>query len=307
MTEMLDWNVAVYCVNEATRLQGCLDSILDALAGRRALVTVILNGSQDGSLDIARAAVRAGKPVEVVQIAAADKANAMNQFYHVLRSPARAYAGVDGYAFVIPGSFQALERRMAADPHALVLACIGVTGRTVPLTTKETVEVGGQLHGQFHALRPSFLDRMVARGIRLPIGLYRGDGLIGSMAAHNLDPIAHPWDNTRLPGIADAKFAIQSLSILKPNDVRRQFRRKVRQMRGIIENAAIKSIIYKAGYEGLPLDCNDMIRDYLATHGVPKVPPMDRIFMQLAVRQAASAPKFTPQDLVGHKSSDPEY
>ena len=304
MTEMLDWNVAVYCSNEATRLQGCLDSILEALAERRALVTVILNGSQDGSLGIARAMRRAGKPIEVFQIAAADKSNAMNQFYHALRSPARAYAGVDGYAFVLPGSFQALEQRMATDPHALVLACIGVSGRTVPLAMKETIEVGGRLHGQFHAIRPSFLDRMVARGIRLPVGLYRGDGLIGSMAAHDLDPVIHPWDNTRLPGVADAKFAIQSLSLLKPDDLRRQFRRKVRQMRGIIENAAIKSIIYKTGYEGLPPDCNDMLREYLATYGVPEVSPLDRVFMGLAVRQATSALKLTAQDLAAEKSND---
>ncbi len=297
MTDNLDWNVAVYCVNEATRLQGCLDSILVALAGHRALVSVILNGSRDGSLDIALTAARSGKPVEVFQIAVADKSNAINQFYHVLRSPARAYAGVDGYAYVMPGSFDALERRMMTDSHALVLACIGVNGRTVPLAMKETIEVGGRLHGQFHALRPSFLDRMVARGIRLPVGLYRGDGLIGSMAAHDLDPITQPWDNTRLPGIADARFAIPSLSILKPHDLQRQFRRKVRQMRGIIENAAIKSIIYKAGYEGLPLDCNDMLQDYLATHGIPKVPIIDRIFMHLVVNQIASAPRLKMQDL----------
>ena len=303
MTEILDWNVAAYCANEAARLQGCLDSILAALAGRRALVTVILNGSQDDSLNIACGAAQSGKPVEVFQIAMADKSNAINQFYHTLRSPARAYAGVDGYTFIMPGSFQVLEQRMTADPHALVLACVGINGRTVPLDMKETIEVGGRLHGQFHALRPSFLDRMVARGIRLPVGLYRGDGLIGSMAAHNLDPITQPWDNTRLPGIADARFAIQPLSTFKPRDLQRQFRRKVRQMRGAIESAAIKSIIYKAGYEGLPGNADDMIRDYLAMPRAPAMPAIDHVFQQIAIRHATRAARPAQADLVTRRAA----
>lgn len=301
MTDILDWNVAVYCVNEAARLQGCLNSILEALAERQALVTVILNGSRDGSLDIARAAARAGKPVEVFQIAAADKSNAINQFYHELRSPARAYAGVDGYVFIGPNSFTAMEQRLAANPHALAVTGVAANGRTMRLATEATLTEGGRLHGQLHALRPAFLDRMVARGIRLPVGLYRGDGLLGSMAAHDLDPMANLWDNARVPGVADATYAIQTLSPFKPRDLQRQFRRKIRQMRGAIENAAIKSIIYQNGYEKLSGNADDMIQDYLAEHNAPRVSAMDRVFQKLAIKQAAQAVRPTPEALVPHR------
>ncbi len=301
MAEMLDWNVAVYCANEAARLQGCLDSILAALTGRRALVTVILNGSRDGSLNIACAAARAGKPVEVFQIAATDKSNAINQFYHALRSPARAYAGVDGYVFVGPNSFMAMEQRLATDSHALAVTGVATSGRTMRLATEATLAEGGRLHGQLHALRPTFLDRMAARGIRLPIGLYRGDGLLGSMAAHDLDPLANPWDNSRVPGVADATYAIQVLSPFKPRDLRRQFSRKVRQMRGTIENAAIKSIIYRAGYEGLPRNADDMILEHLVAHGSPTVPAMDYVFQQLAIRHAKRAARPAQADLMAHR------
>ncbi len=300
MAEMLDWNVAVYCANEAARLQGCLDSILTALVGRRALVTIILNGSSDGSTDIACAAVRAGKPVEVFQIAATDKSNAINQFYHVLRSPARAYAGVDGYVFVGADSFTAMERRLAMDPHALAVTGIATTGRTMRLATAATLAEGGRLHGQLHALRPTFLDRMVARSIRLPVGLYRGDGLLGSMAAHDLAPIATPWDNARIPGVVEATYAIQVLSPFKPRDLQRQFRRKVRQMRGTIENAAIKSIIYQAGYEGLPGNADDMILEHLARHGAPRVSVADRLFQRMAIRQATYVARPDLEALMPH-------
>ena len=54
MSDELDWNVAVYCQNEEKRLQGCLDRVVAALSRAPALITVILNGSRDRSLDIAR-------------------------------------------------------------------------------------------------------------------------------------------------------------------------------------------------------------------------------------------------------------
>ena len=120
-TELLDWDVAVYCVNEADRLRGCLDSLAVALAGRRAVITVILNGSRDRSLEIARAAARDGAPVRIFRIEVADKSNAINQFYYTLRAPARACAGVDGYAFIGPASFRAMEERLNTDPHALAV------------------------------------------------------------------------------------------------------------------------------------------------------------------------------------------
>lgn len=301
MTDVLDWNVAVYGVNEGERLRGCLDSIAASLAGQRSLITVILNGSRDDSLKIALDAARAGQPVEVFQIAAADKSNAINQFNHALRSPARAYAGVDGYAYVGLKSFAAMRHKLDTDPHAMAVAAIATTGRTMRHTATAALRTGGQLGGQLHALRPDFLDRMVARGVRLPIGLYRGDGLLNSMVCHNLDAIGSPWDNTRVPTVADATFAIPVLSPFKLQDIKRQYRRKIRQMRGTIENAAIKSIIYERGYEGLPGDADVMVRDHLAKHGAPPAAPLDRVFLNMAIQHANAAKPFEPADLAPHR------
>ena len=157
-------------------------------------------------------------------------------------------------------SFEAMQHRLDTDPHVMAVAAIATTGRTMRRTAAEALRTGGQLGGQLHALRPDFLDRMVARGIRLPVGLYRGDGLLNSMVCHNLDAMGSPWDSTRVPAVADATFAIPVLSPFKWQDIKRQYRRKIRQMRGTIENAAIKSIIYKSGYQGLPGDADSMIR-----------------------------------------------
>jgi hypothetical protein len=298
MGDMLDWNVAIYCANEREHLRDCLTAAEKALAGKNGLITIILNGSNDDSLDIAREFVRKGAPAEVFQIQTGDKANAINQFVYRLRSPALAYGEIDGYATIGEKSFVAMEERFRVDQNAIALTGISVTGRTMVGESEKAVNEGGRLFGQFHAFRPDFFDRMVARQIKLPVGLYRGDGLLGSMAAHNLDSVYEPWVSSRIAAVTSATFSIPVLSPFKLGDLNRQFRRKIRQMRGRIENNAIKSIIYKAGYEGLEDHADAMIGNYLARHPIPRGSLVDSIFLRLAVREHAASRRPGPASLL---------
>ncbi len=282
---LLDAQVLVVCQNESARLAICLQSIASALNGISARVTMVLNGSTDESEMVARSIAQSHKlPLEVWRIQAPDKSNVINQFAYSLRVPARMYALVDGYARIGPSSFSGFLTRLADTPRAVAVSGVAVNGRTMHLSTARTLGEGGVLHGQLHAFRPDFLDRMVAEGIRLPVGLYRGDGLMGSMAAHDLDALGLPWDNARIAGVAEATYEIPQLSPFRPADLQRQFRRKVRQMRGLLENNAIKDVIYRDGYTALPGSADDLIADYLAVNGVPSVSLVDRPFLALALR-----------------------
>jgi hypothetical protein len=297
--ETLDWNVAVYCLNEAARLEGCLASIASAMGDRRYLITAIFNGTTDRGIAIAQEAAHR-MPIEIFSIATPDKANAINRFFHELRKPARLYAGIDGYVHLGPNAFEALETRLEEAPHAHAMSGSAVTGRSMLRYTAETLAEGGRLHGQFHALRPEFVDAIVARGIKLPIGLYFGDGLLNSMSAHSLDPMHAPWDKLRSQGAAGATYALPLLSPFRLDDLKRQFRRRVRQQRGRIQSEAIKQVIYTAGYEALPEDSHVMELDYLARHGLPPASLLDRPFQWLALRQireqaARVDPDFAPR------------
>lgn len=169
------------------------------------------------------------------------------------------------------------------------------------LATPATLASGGRLHGQLHGLRRDFIDRLVGRGIRLPIGLYYGDGLVGSMAMHDLNSLNIEWDTSRIVGLSDASYEIPTLSVFRVRDLRRQFNRKIRQMRGRLENAAIREIIYMSGYEGLPEYSDDMIRAFLAEHDDPPVSLPDRPFMALAKRQARRVVRPSPERLTASK------
>jgi hypothetical protein len=285
-----DWNLAVFCRNERWSIANCIDSIADASQSRRALITLIVNGSSDDSAEQALlAAERRGIAIAVWTIPHGDKANAINRFFHELREPARHYFFIDAYAKIGPRSLSVMETLLAENPHAVAATGIAVNGRTMSRDSARTLAGDAQLHGQLHALRPDFIDRLVARGLLLPIGLYYGDGLVGSMAMHDLDPVYVEWDPARIARSPDATYEIPELSMFRLRDIRRQFQRKTRQMRGRLQNLAIRHIVYERGYEGLPDNADAMVMTYLSRHGRPAVALADRAFQALALRQIEAA------------------
>ncbi len=288
---MISCQAAVFCQNEAGRIAACLRSIAANMRGD-GLITLIVNGSSDDSVTVARReAAELAVELRIFTIAHGDKSHAINCFFHnrTIREDAALYVCVDGYAVIAPGSLDALANRLDATPHALAASGVASNGRTARGMARRAVEIGGVLQGQFHALRPDFVRRIVEGGIRLPIGLYRGDGLLGAMAAHDLDPVHNAWDNSRIVGVAEATFEIDALSVFRWQDVRRQLRRKVRQMRGRVENAAIKRLVQSSGYQALPCFADDMLADFLSTGEMPAISLQDRPFMALALRQHRAA------------------
>ena len=286
-----DISVAVFCHNEASRIGACLASIAAAGRGFRLGVTVIANGTTDSSIDRAKAAVEAANlPAQIYAIPHGDKSNAINHSFYELRQKAKLHVFVDAYAIVAPNAFSGFAAMLSSHKEAVAATGVAGNGRTMAAATEETLREGGRLHGQLHAFRPSFLDRLTAEGLFLPIGLYRGDGLLGSMACHDLEPLTNPWEGSRIKGTVEAVYEIPRLSPLRPSDVRRQYRRKLRQMRGLLENAALQSIIYAHGFAGLPHYADEMITEWLAGGGVAEVQGIDRIFMRLAQKKNSKPP-----------------
>jgi glycosyltransferase involved in cell wall biosynthesis len=282
--QAFDWQIGVFCHNERERIGLCINAIDTAVdyAGKSALITVIVNGSTDGSLSAAQAAGAAARatvryhPSEI-----ADKSSAINRFFYEYRVPADLYFCVDGNVIIDAKSLVALENSMTASPRANAATGYARNGRTEP---KLNGARSGQLRGPLLCFRASFLDRMVAAGISLPVGHYRGDGLLAHMATYDLDPVNNERNPDLALNVADAWFEIYSLSITRPSHLLRQFRRKLRQMRGLVENAAVRSIVHNQGYAALPKSSDHMLRDYLLTHPAPSVGLPDRPFMALALQ-----------------------
>lgn len=289
---MLDFEIGVYAANEALVLGDCLRSVDQACAGHRAGITVILNGTRDNSMEVLASLRLQHADLRVFMLPFGDKSNAINTFFYDLRRPANVCIQIDGYSTISPGSLVALRNALFRSDRINIVSACQSTGRSAEAETRRTL-AGGKCTGQFHAVRPSFIDRFVAAGIRLPLRIYWGDGLLGSMAAHDLDPVGNPWDNDRVIGIPDASFEIPTLSVWRWRDIQRQYRREIRQTMGRLQNQAIKAIIYKDGYEALPLDANDMVRNWIASNPPRPGSPWQRFKLRRALEQLNAAP-FPP-------------
>jgi hypothetical protein len=199
--------------------------------------------------------------MRVVAVDFADKSHAWNLYMHALRPLAETHVFVDGYALVTPDAFTDLAGTLART-GADAAAAMPVSGRSAALQRAVMREHGG-LMGALHALSGSFVERIAAAGLRLPLGLYRGDGLVGSMVVHDLD--AHgPWEPARIAVAHRATWHQPETSLWSLRDLRRHANRKVQQARGRLEDAAIRSIIYRQGYAGLPRFADQMVLDWLA-------------------------------------------
>jgi hypothetical protein len=173
---------------------------------------------------------------------------------------------------------------------------IPINGRSAKFMQAYTMR-GGSVNGQFYAMRPAFLNRLRDGNIRIPLGMYRNDPLISSMANNDLDGIRHPWDVRRVQGVIEAHFEISPLSVFRWEDLVRQFRREVRQSRGDMENGAIKALIRNKGYAGLPHHSDDLIRDWLRTNPVVPGNWRGRLLRPIALRQLRASRPHTPEAL----------
>lgn len=251
-----DWSVAVCARNEAAALPGCLRALAEAGLSAAGHVTVLLNGCTDGSAAVAAQALRAlGLRGRIYAIPQGDKANAINLFLHALRPPAAVYFFVDGYAAVAPDALRRLAQRLLDQPAAMAAAAVPSTGRSAAAHRRNMLAHPG-LHGSLFALRGAFVERIAADGLRLPVGMYRGDGLLGSFVLHDLDAAGGGWVTTRLAVEPDATWVAPRLRPWRLRDLWRHGQRLVQQARGRLQWPALRAAIYPAGFAALPPDAD---------------------------------------------------
>ncbi|MDB5412177.1 MAG: hypothetical protein JWR10_512 [Rubritepida sp.] len=288
------WSVAVFARNEAARIGPCLRALSRATGAERLHVTVLLNGTQDGSDATAAAAMReAGLAGCLYDIPFGDKSHAINLYLHRLRPTAAMHVLMDGYAEIWPEALALLARRLATTPEAQAAAAVPSTGRSSAALRRHMLAAPG-LHGSLFALRDSFVERLTAAGYRLPRGLYRGDGLLGSMVLHDLDALGGGWIGSRIAVEGEASWSIQPGRVWRWRDLSRHGRRMLQQGRGRLERTALRAVIYRDGFGGLPEDANRMVLDWIAEDPQAHTPRPWRDPFALAalarIRQAGPGP-----------------
>jgi glycosyltransferase involved in cell wall biosynthesis len=255
------WPVMILAYNEERHIVACLDSIFAAEPDATFEIFVMANGCTDRTEDIVRQYGRKRPEVHLVSIKLGDKCNAWNVFVHETvpaYCPDRSvYFFMDGDATAVPGSFSAMRQALESNSHAHAASAVPASGRNASRDRDELLAARG-LVANFYSLRGSFVDRLRALRVRIPLKLEGDDGLLGALIKWDLAPERQGFDHQRIVPCADAAFAFEPISPLRPADWKIYWKRAVRYGRRHYEFQLLRVMLKSRGLAGLPADITEL-------------------------------------------------
>jgi len=301
------WTVVIIAARESIdTLARCIGATLAACESQGAVIDVVINGNAE----LAKAAatlVRSGtlhqgpSAVRVWSIGVGDKAHAWNQYVHHIWPGSEIAYFVDGYVEARRDAFAALSRRLAEAPEALGVTGVPSSGRSAA-KTREYMLLHGGIQGNMHALRGEAMAGIRERGLRLPLGLYRTDSLVGAFLLLKLAPENEKWEPRRMAVAADATWDIPGQSAITFRNVKAQFKRVLRQAQGELENRALREhmTVRRLPAQQLPETVSELVNHWIATQpeqarAILKRPTCRYAAYKLRHHRDWSAAKLPPQ------------
>ena len=262
------WAVAIFTARETPSvLSATVRAAIAACAGRQATIDVLINGNHALAVNFAEVAKTIstdGCSLRIWSIAAPDKAHTWNEYVHRIWDTGGITFFIDGYARVRPDALAAIEQRLADLPNAMAASGVPTSGRSARRMREIMLRTGG-IHGNLYALKVGSMEMIRNADFRLPLGLYRNDGLLGAALTFRLDPANHEWKRGSVVAVADATWDVDGISALNYKNIVGYFKRRLRQAHGALENRAVREhmTIKRLPPQLLPATSQDMIVDWL--------------------------------------------
>jgi hypothetical protein len=205
--------------------------------------------------------------VRVWFIPLGDKAHTWNEYIHRIWELGDVAYFIDGYARVRPDALMLIDEGLRSVPNALAATGVPTSGRSADALRRQMLKEGG-IHGNLHAIRGSVLATLKQRGFRMPLGLYRTDSLIGAVLMFRLDPAQHEWDPNCMFVHPSATWHASPTTWWTPKDMMGQYRRRLRQAQGVLENLAVREhlAVNKFSPEALPPTISELVNGWIADH-----------------------------------------
>ena len=251
--------VGIFAHQEERRIGACLASL--PLDRADMLYHVLVNGSTDTTAAKARE-IAAGRPnVRVHDIAQGGKSRTWNHLIHDLLDGSQdAVVLLDGDAEIAPGSIDALAQAVASE-GVNAAAGMPLNGR-MAAHYRHLLSTDGGLFGDLYALSGHFVNRIRARGLRLPNDLIGDDGLVAAWAHTNLQTDA-AWQRNRIVACEQAGFLCEPVRITSPASWRMQYRRMTNYSLRFFQNRIVSDIMGGQGPDGLPLELRSLYATWL--------------------------------------------
>jgi hypothetical protein len=231
--------------------------------GNQALADALAAGlvQRQDAPDSARSSPR----LKVWSIPLADKANAWNQYIHQLWAGEEIVFFIDGYVRFNADAVELLGTAVAANAQALEGTGVPTMGRSAKALSENMIANTGY-HGNFCCIKGDTLQQMRDKQIRLPVGLYRTDSLMGAILCYALDPSCHIWEDYRIDVHPTASWQIAPAMWWQIKGLKACVKRYFRHARGQLENAAFADHLVNRLHPPaeLPATAQEMVLEWVA-------------------------------------------
>lgn len=266
------WSVTIFAARESTEeLLRTIEAACQAVRERPVHLEVMVNGNESLARKLAALVEQRSWPsaqarVRVWFAPLGDKSNTWNAALHQVWDGEELAFFIDGYVTLLPGALDVMGREVLADTQALGGTATPSGGRGDAAVRRAMLKDGG-MHGNLCCLKASTVRELRQRGIRLPCGLYRGDGLMGAFLAIRLDPHAD-WVPGRIHVVDRPSWSVPRRPLLSLASWRTVWNRRIRQARGRFENLALKDWLRVRclPLEQLPTDIESLLTSWAQTH-----------------------------------------
>ncbi len=225
---------------------------------------VVANGCADRTADIVRGSANRIPYLSLVEIDLGDKANAWNTFVHDILTPTRA--GEISLSFFMDGDVMAGLRALPLLAAALEKIRSAKAAGAMPATGRdreawrERMVKNAALAGGLYALRGSFVARVRAERIRMPIGLIGEDLFVSWLVASEFGRRQPLDDSPQCVFHGGALFSFRSLSPARPGDYRGYLRRIWRCTCRALQHQMLTTLLRDRGLVAMPRDVEELYR-----------------------------------------------
>lgn len=291
------WAVAIIAARETPEtLRATIQAAEQASSGTDTVIDVLVNGNPALAKEIAswlKSSPGMDAAIRVWSIPKGDKAHAWNEYVHRIWPLGRTAFFLDGYAQPRPDSLAQLAASLEQDAEILGATGVPSAGRSASRSRARMLVRGG-FQGNMHVIAPEAMQTLHTTGFRLPLGLYRTDSLIGALLIFGLDPAANTWNRRRIAVSPDATWDIPGKTSLSMNNLLGQFKRRLRQAQGDIENRAVNDhlSVRKAPINEMPRTARELVLAWIDAH--PR--EARRLYIENPLRLHAANKLRAPQD-----------
>jgi glycosyltransferase involved in cell wall biosynthesis len=266
------YSVVTFAYNEENTIGGTIRSILANCDQRIKKFTVVANGCTDRTVEIAKASLEGAKiPWEVVELALGDKCNAWNQYTYLHLPEADVHFFVDSDVTFTDKAFPRLFDQLVDAAHKNAVTGLPQTGRNLRHYLKLATQYSC-LFGNLYGLNNEFLQRLVGKKIRLPVGLSWIDAQITKLVNDNLEYNKDDYKH-RVTFVEGAGYRFESLKPWRPNDIRLYINRICRYKTGQLQEPYLDALPFTEWPQTMDSINRDILRNGVKLAALGKVAP----------------------------------